>query len=671
MKASETKLQFLLEGTKQYVIPLFQRQYTWGQIQWRTLLNDILELYNEQNPKDHFMGSIVTMPVQSRPEGVAKYSVIDGQQRLTTFYIILSVIRDNAKDMGKKLANQIEDLYLFNKYSDGNDYYKLLPTQGDRKDFFKTLLGDKNEVNSDSNQVVKAYNYFFKQIVLKKIDVEKLLKTLINSLLIVSITLDKDDNPYRIFESLNGTGLPLEESDLIRNYFFMRIHTNNQENVYRSLWKPMQVDFDNFDKENEKGKTLSSFIRHFLIKDGGQIKEKEVYSSLKEIADKKSDDEIILYLTDIYDYSRYYIKLLKPDLEKNNKIREQIKRLNRLDITTSYCFILNLYELYSHNKISSDEFNELLSIIENFVIRRFVCRIPANQFNKIFPSLFKSLNKDNIVESLKDQLKGKNYPKNVKFKSQLLTLALYGKGKDDKVKLILESLESWYGHKEQIDFDKVTIEHIMPQTLTEGWKKYLGENWENVYDNYVHSIGNLTLTGYNSELSNLSYQLKKKEYKNSHLELNVYFENVDIWNEKQIINRATELTDIALKIWASLRDNEIEEDQSTNVIISDVTGRKPVSLFILNQKFEVSSWKEVLIKTLENTYILDEQVFFQLSEEYPNRINEDKDRLRVPYDLKNNYFIEVNQSAESIKKFCLQIINRFELSEEDWKVELK
>lgn len=671
MKASETKLQFLLEGTKQYVIPLFQRQYTWGQSQWKTLLNDILELYNEQNPKDHFMGSIVTMPVQSRPEGVAKYSVIDGQQRLTTFYIILSVIRDNAKNIGKKLANQIEDLYLFNKYADGNDYYKLLPTQGDRDDFFKMLIGDKNEINISLNQVIKAYTYFFKQIILKKIDVEKLLKTLINSLLIVSITLDKDDNPYRIFESLNGTGLPLEESDLIRNYFFMRIHADDQEIIYRSLWKPMQLDFDDLDKENEKGKTLSSFIRHFLIKDGGQVKEKEVYSSLKEIADKKSDDEIILYLTDIYDYSRYYIKILKPDLEKNNEVREQLKRLNRLDITTCYCFILNLYALYSHNKISSDEFNKLLNIIENFVIRRFVCRIPANQFNKVFPPLFKSLNKDNIVESLKEQLKGKNYPKNIKFKSQLLTLALYGKGKDDKVKLILESLESWYGHKEQIDFDKVTIEHIMPQTLTVGWKKYLGDDWENMHDNYLHSIGNLTLTGYNSELSNLSYEIKKKEYKNSHLELNMYFENVDIWDEKQIINRATELVEIAVKIWPSLRGNEIEENGTTNVIISDVTGRKPVLLFILNQKFGVSSWKEVLIKTLESTYILDEQAFFQLSEEYPNRINKDKDILRVPYDLNNGYFIEVNQSAESIKKFCLQIINRFELSEEDWKVELK
>jgi uncharacterized protein with ParB-like and HNH nuclease domain len=668
VNAQETKLQLLLEGTKQYVIPLFQRQYSWGQSQWKTLFNDLLELYNDPNPKDHFMGSIVTMPVLSRPEGVAKYSVIDGQQRLTTFFIILSVIRDCAKEMGGKMPDIVNELYLFNKFSDGNDYYKLLPTQGDRKNFFKTISGCKKETDENLNQISKASIYFSKQIKIKKIDIEKLLKTLINSLLIVSITLNKDDNPYRIFESLNGTGLPLAESDLIRNYFFMRIHINDQENVHKSLWKPMQVAFDAFDKENEKGKTLSDFIRHFLIKDGGQIKEKEVYSSLKEIADRKSDDEIILYLTDIYDYSRHYLKLLNPDLESNNKIRKRIKRLNRLDVTTSYCFILNLYELYHHNKISADEFSELLSIVENFVIRRFICGVPANQYNKIFPTLFRTVNKDNIVKSLMEQLKDKNYPKNTKVKTQLLTLALYGKGKDNKVKLILESLESWHGHKEQIEFEKLQIEHIMPQKLTDEWKRHLGDNWENIYDDYVHSIGNLTLTGYNPELSNLPYRLKKKEYKNSHLELNKHFENIDIWNQEQITNRASELADCALKIWPSFHSNESEDD-ITNIIVSDVTGKKPVSLFMLNQKFQVNTWKEVLIKTLENTYILDEEVFSLLNEEYPNRINKNKNKLRVPYDFKNGYFVEVNQSAESIKKFCLQIINRFELSEEDWKVE--
>src|SRR3990172_2467215 len=215
MKASETKLQLLIEGQKQYVIPLFQRVYSWDKKQWETLWNDIVELYEEPHSKDHFMGSIVTMPTQSKPEGVSKFLLIDGQQRLTTFFILL----------------------------------------------------------------------------------------------IVSITLEKDDNPYRIFESLNYKGLPLTQGDLIRNYFFMRIHIDNQEDIYKKIWHPMQKSLDQFDKE-ERGKTLSNFIRHFLMKDGKEVKQGDIYSSLKELADKKADDEIIDYLDEILKYSTYYSKLL-------------------------------------------------------------------------------------------------------------------------------------------------------------------------------------------------------------------------------------------------------------------------------------------------------------------------------------------------------------------------
>lgn len=446
MKANETKLQVILEGVKQYVIPLFQRQYSWGQAQWKMLLDDLLEIYEDNSPRDHFMGSIVTMPFQSRPEGVAKYTVIDGQQRLTTLYIILCVLRDIAKESKQRLSSQIEEYYLFNKYSDGNDFYKLLPTKDDRVSFFDVMSNNKN---NKTNQVINAYTYFNKQFIIKKIEIDKMLKVICSNLSLVSITLENDDNPYRIFESLNATGLPLAESDLIRNYFFMRIYTDEQEMFYNNLWRPMQNSFDKFDKENEKGKTFSSFIRHFLMKDGSQIKEREVYASLKEIVDLKSDDEIVLYLTDIYNYSKHYLKLLNPSNEPNSKIKDQLIRLNRLDISTSFCFILNIYQLYDTKKITSEELLKILKIVENFVIRRFICGVPSNQLNKVFPPLFKTLDKENLIDSLKSQLYSKNYPKNSRFKNSFSTVALYGKGKDDKVKLILESLETSYAIKKQ------------------------------------------------------------------------------------------------------------------------------------------------------------------------------------------------------------------------------
>lgn len=204
----------------------------------------------------------------------------------------------------------------------------------------------------------------------------------------------------------------------------------------------------------------------------------------------------------------------------------------------------------------------------------------------------------------------------------------------------------------------------MPQTLTDDWKKILGENWEEIQDNYLHAIGNLTLTGYNSTMSNSSFISKKSEYKFSHLDLNRYFDNINIWNAEQIINRGNKLAEQALKIWPSFNESEDSIESST----SNVTGKKPTSLFILNQKFDVSSWKEVLVKTLENTYLLDESTFSEVAEKYPNRIGKLSSKFRIPYDLNNGFYIETNQSAESIRKFCLQIINEFELTDEDWKI---
>ncbi len=672
MKASETKLQLLIEGQKQYVIPLFQRVYGWDKKQWETLWNDIVELYEEPHSKDHFMGSIVTMPTQTKPEGVSKFLLIDGQQRLTTFFILLSVLRDHAKSIGT-LSNQIEDLFLFNKYATGNDYFKILPTQGDREYFFRISKGESVENIDSRNQVIDANKFFSKQIRTKQYDIEKLKNILMNNLFIVSITLEKDDNPYRIFESLNYKGLPLTQGDLIRNYFFMRIHIDNQEDIYKKIWHPMQKSLDQFDKE-ERGKTLSNFIRHFLMKDGKEVKQGDIYSSLKELADKKGDDEIIDYLDEILKYSTYYSKLLDSGFEQNNKIREQLKRLNRIDITTAFPFLLNIYNHYNNQIISVDTFYEILKIVENFIIRRFICGVPTNQLNKIFPSLFKSLETNNIVESLKETLRDKNYPKNKEFKEKFPIVRLYASGdRNEKATIILESLELSYGHKEQVVLDNLTIEHIIPQTLSDSWEKYLGEGWQNTYDIYLHTIGNLTLTAYNTELSNALYEIKKVEFEKSHLELNKYFKDVSRWNEEVILSRASVLTEKASDIWPSLW-GEIEpetREKTTGVISSGVTGTKPVSLLICEQRFKVGSWKEVLIKTLEAIYHLDEEKFNSLADEYPNKICKTSNGLRVPHKLANGYYAEVNLSAESIKNFCLQIINKTELTEEDWKVEIR
>jgi uncharacterized protein with ParB-like and HNH nuclease domain len=267
MKASETKLQMIIEGTKQFVVPLFQRPYRWEQKHWEVLWDDLIDLCEEDQPRNHFMGSIVTMPAESVPEGVTKYVLIDGQQRLTTILLVLALMRNIAASLPGTLAKQIEDLLLLNRYQEGNEIYKLLPTQADRHSFMDIMQG---HVPTDDTQIGKACKYFTVKLhATPSLDLDKLRRVIVRHLLLVSIVLDPDDNPHLIFESLNAKGMPLTQADLIRNYFFMRIHTDQQESAYTKYWNPMQ---------DRLGNDLTEFIRHYLMKEGAVVK-RAMYSS--------------------------------------------------------------------------------------------------------------------------------------------------------------------------------------------------------------------------------------------------------------------------------------------------------------------------------------------------------------------------------------------------------
>lgn len=277
MKASETNLQPVIEGTKQYVVPLFQRAYSWDNKQWNTLWQDILSLTEEQQPRDHFIGSIVTMPTDAVPQGVSKFLLIDGQQRLTTLFILLALLRDEAKDITEStLAQEIEETLLTNRFKKGDDIWKLLPTQADREAFTQLLIDGST---AQETRVSKAAKFFRKKLRSSQApDLETMKKVIVNNLMLVSIVLQSDDNPHLIFESLNAKGRPLSQADLIRNYFFMRIHTADQQHLYETSWEPMQ---------EQLGDDLTEFIRHFLMKDGTLVKQDEVYLALKAHADKR------------------------------------------------------------------------------------------------------------------------------------------------------------------------------------------------------------------------------------------------------------------------------------------------------------------------------------------------------------------------------------------------
>lgn len=655
MHAKETKLQDIIEGTKQYVVPLFQRTYSWDKKEWEILWNDLCELCEAENPKNHFIGSIVNLPTISVPEGVSKYLLIDGQQRLTTVFIVLTLLKDKSlEDGNKEFAEEINNTLLVNPYKKDMDYFKLIPTQVDRE-AYRNLINRDNEQNAIENQITRAYRFFEKKLKQSNLDIQKLKKMITSYLSIVSIVLDPDDNPHLVFESLNAKGRALTQADLIRNYFFMRIHVEQQEKIYDEYWKPMQ---------DLLGEQLTEYIRHYLMKSGTIVKKDDVYYSLKE---KVTKDNAIDCLTDLLKFARYYERLLFPDSESDLDIRKYLKRLNRIEVTTAYPLLLNFYNDFSEGKLTNVQFLEILKIIENYLIRRFVCNIPTNQLNKIFPIVYTQLvksNSNNYVEDFKNILQSKGYPKDIEFKTRFKEAKLYGSGdRAFKTKLILETIEEFYGHKESVPFDELTIEHIMPQTLSEWWQNYLGEEWENIHELYLHSIGNLTLTAYNMELSNDDFPTKKELYKNSHLELNKYFNSVEKWDKTEIENRSEFLAEITLKIWPYFGSGTDKEE------IKAVTGTTPTGLRILGQYFDVTSWRDVLEQTLNTIADLEPEKLEILVQQFPKFIGKDKNRFRAVRELKNGTYIEVNLSAQSIQRLCCQALETIELTSDDWKVE--
>ena len=542
MKADDCKLEQLLEGSQQFVVPLFQRVYSWKKKNWDELWRDLLDIYDHENDGEHFMGAIVTMPVKMQPHGVSKYLLIDGQQRLTTIFIILACIRDLVgKD--NKLFGKIEGLYLINKWEKDGNRQKLLPTQADRGAFLEII---DRKAKSDSN-VGNVYNYFIKALKGKDdednpIDLENFQKAMINQLVFVSIVLDANDSPYRIFHSLNGTGVPLTQADLVRNHFFMLIPVQDQSVAHKDFWLPMQ---------NSLGNTLTDFMWRFITKDGTFVKQNGVYDAIRRRTLQKSSDAIDV-LMDMNIYSEYYRKVVHPAKEPNNEIRTRLEHLNQWEVNTSYPLLLNLYHDLHSKKISVDEFCEIVDAIESFVIRRFFCNIPTNALNKYFIQIYRNIaSSANIVEATYEFLLARKFPTDETFVANWIRYPIFMSG-TKKSRHILESLETAISNNnEPVDMShsRITREHIMPQNLSLGWSERLGRDAISVHSQYLHTVGNLTLTGQNESMGNKSFSEKKKVFANSSFALNSYFQNCDVWNEEEIIKRARYLGEIATKIW--------------------------------------------------------------------------------------------------------------------------
>ena len=535
MEAAEAKIQKVLEGTRQFLVPHYQRPYSWKEEQWKTLWRDILELLEDRDAKPHFLGSIVSSPARSVPEGVEKRLLIDGQQRLTTLLVLLTLVRDRARDTGaSRLADKVDD-FVTNRHEDGTDYFKLLPTQSedpadsDREAFVRLVNGFKAPTKSG---IGAAYEFFASKLQRPNApDLDELLRVLVGKLTLVSIILDDKDNPHRIFESLNAKGRPLSQADLIRNYFFMRLPENVHEHVYVDLWRPMQRRLGE--------DALTDFVRHYLTRFGGVVRATDVYAALKARVEEDGTRPPIDHLRDLARCSEYYAVLLNPEQAASQRIGARLDWLNRLEVTVAYPFLLAVFDDFKNDGRSEDDVCAVLDAIENFLVRRFVCSIPTYGLNKIFAALYDQAKRGSVDfvagthKALASSVRG--YPRDEVFRERLGSAQLYGGGdRQRKTKLILERLEGALGHKELVPGAALTVEHVMPQTLSDSWKDYLGESWEEAHEELLHTLGNLTLTSYNAELSNAPFDAKKRLLATSHVELNRHFETVERWTAAEI-----------------------------------------------------------------------------------------------------------------------------------------
>ena len=567
MRASETNLRNLLEGCKQFQIPIFQRSYAWGKEKWQVLWTDLMSIYSGEIEGSHFIGSIVTQAISGTADGISPFIVIDGQQRLVTLTILLATLRHHLqKEKKTQDADELFELYLINKFKPNDDRYKVFPSQHDCQ-VYQSIINSKNKrnISPKEGKIYDAYKFF--EAKLKKpfddeadrtIESAKIKSIILERLTLVDITSEEKDNVYLIFESLNNKGQELTQTDLIRNYIFMQLKlpTQEKEKIYQTKWLPLENQF----KDNKGEKYIDELTKAFwfyLRKDNESIAEKGIYQALKNKIDK-SENDIQTELEDLIRFVNYYQRLNFEDREQEPKLRQWFQRLIRLDFKTCQVFLLNIYRDYEDSRLSLEDFEKILCYLESYFVRRLFAEIPTNILGKLFDKLYEEVSKENpqnLVDGLHKVLKkydkNKSWPEDDRFRKGIITKTLYRKGSNDRVKLLLERLEE-FENKEQVNPENLSIEHIMPQKIDKSteWKKILGSKYKDIHKKLVHTLGNLTLTGYNPELSNKPFAAKKGIYQESGVSLNKYFRDIENWNEEEIKKRADKLADIAIKVWS-------------------------------------------------------------------------------------------------------------------------
>ena len=661
MKGSECRLIEYMEGSKKrFIIPVYQRNYDWKTENCKQLYDDLIKVIKNKR-RSHFFGSLVSV---YEPSGRnTEFLVIDGQQRLTTVSLLFlamynlidaAVIVPNDSSLGK----QIYEDFLVDKYQLEETRIKLKPVKNDQKAFGK-LFSSVDEHIRESN-LTTNYNYFYERIQKQEITIDELFDA-IYSLEIINITLNNEDNPQLIFESLNSTGLDLSEGDKIRNFILMGLPSKEQDEYYDKYWNRIE-ECTKYD--------VSSFVRDYLsVKQMAIPSQKKIYISFKEYVEQQSIEAEEL-LKELLSYAKRY-EILLCDGTKNKVLDSCIYRLNRLETTVTRPFFLEVLRLYDEEKLDMSQVADTFLITENYLFRRTICDLPTNALNKIFLLLHREIiryegNDVDYVEKFKYALLSKKekarFPDDEEFSAGFTDRQVYQMNSKNKI-YILERLENFstaedkdvYGH---CDDGIYSIEHIMPQHLTPAWVKSLGDDYEQIHETWLHRIANLTLTAYNSKYSNSTFEEKKSMkngFEDSGIRMNTYIAKKDKWTLAELEERNQYLMGRALEIWAApttvFKPVEKQLDSYTLDDDTSLSGRQIARFSYKNTEQPVSSWVEMFQKVLQILYAEDKNVIIKLAASTEDNValhfSMKKSDFTKSVEIGDGIFVWTNTSTQS------------------------
>ena len=659
MKGDAKKLVAILsENDTAFIIPIYQRNYDWKQDNCEQLFSDLVELVRS-GKKSHFFGSIV-----SSTDSLGNRIIIDGQQRLTTISLLLIALNNGFKEGvvkadNPKLSSKIYSRYLTDEYNTDERKVRLKPIKKDM-DAYDALLYDRKDRIVDTSNVTRNYNYFYDKIEKSGFKLDEILSA-VERLEVIDIKLEKDDDPQLIFESLNSTGLDLSEADKIRNYLLMSLSQEQQKEMYDNYWNPIEEKTDY---------EPSSFVRDYLtMKCRNVAHEKKIYFEFKDYCQKKACDKIGV-LKDMYHYVGIYHSIVKAhtgDLKLDRKLTE----LSVLTVTVAYPYYMAFFNYADEEGLTKEDKYKVVDLMENFFIRRIICKLPSNALNKIFATLHgdvlrimrnNHVNTVTYMEALIYYLLGRtgssSFPDDNVLRDAFSSRDVYNMDKKQRLFLFerLENRDSNERHDvvRQLNDKEISIEHIMPQKLSNSWKQDLGSDWQRIHQQYLHTMANLTLTGYNSQYSNLPF-LRKRDlengFKNSAFRLNSYVKTCQKWTEEELKTRQEELLDVFLRLWPMPSTDFVEAEKQADTIPLDdeefdFKNKKLTAYSYRGVRQALTSWKVMLLNVCIQVIQENRSAVEWMCAKKLNGFTNEKKGLRIE-EIGTNMYIETNTSTES------------------------